>query len=293
MTFAASDTKTPAMRAGRPSVTAELVCMGRAVAHTAPPFPGFADATALRLLPERARARVARATGPKEPLGLRERIDRGYLARQSQLMAIRTRAIDDAVRAAAAPQVVILGAGLDGRAWRMPELSSAVVFEVDHPDSQREKRSRIREISLCAREVRFLAVDFTRDSLDGALAEAGHDPGRRTLWIWEGVVMYLERSDIEATLRVIEGRSARGSRLSILYSAPTWLLGVVGLVVRFLGEPFRTALTPQAARTLLDGFGFTVTEDSSLPTLGARLSSELGRASKVARHLRVLNAVRR
>jgi methyltransferase (TIGR00027 family) len=293
LTFGAPDTKTRAMRAGRPSVTAELVCMGRAVADAAPPFPGFADATALRLLSERARARVARATGPKEPLGLRERIDRGYLTRQSQLMAIRTRAIDEVVRTAAAPQVVILGAGLDGRAWRMPELAQAVVFEVDHPDSQRQKRARAGALSLAARQVRFLAVDFARDSLDGALAQAGHDPGQRTLWLWEGVVMYLDRTDIESTLRVIEGRSARGSLLSVLYAAPTWLLSVVGLVVRSLGEPFRTALTPEEARTLLDRFGFTVTSDANLPTLGSRHSAALGRASRVARHLRILTAVRR
>jgi Leucine carboxyl methyltransferase len=51
-------------------------------------------------------------------------------------------AIDDAIRTAASPQVVILGAGLDGRAWRVSELADAIVFEVDHPDSQRMKRER-------------------------------------------------------------------------------------------------------------------------------------------------------
>jgi len=280
------------MKAGRASVTAELVCMGRAVADAAPPFPGFADPTALRLLSERARERVARATGPKEPLGLRERIDRGYLTRQSQLVALRTRAIDETVRAAAARQVVILGAGLDGRAWRMPELSAAVVFEVDHPDSQREKRARTRELRLAAREVRFLAVDFERDSLDAVLAQAGHEPLVPTTWIWEGVVMYLERAAIESTLRVVERRSALGSHLSLTYAAPTWLLKVVGAVVRYLGEPFRTAFTPAQARALLARHGFTVTADAGLAALGSRISAELGRASKVASHLRVLTAER-
>jgi methyltransferase (TIGR00027 family) len=281
------------MKTGRPSLTAELVCMGRAVAHLAPPVPGFADPTAFQLLPAPARARVVRATGPRKPLGLRARIDRGYLTRQSQMNALRTLAIDATLRAAAAPQVVILGAGLDGRAWRMPELSRAVVFEVDHPDSQREKRARTRELALVAREVRFLAVDFTRDSLAAALAEAGHDPTQPTTWIWEGVVMYLERADIRATLRVIDQRSAPGSWLSILYASPTWLMNVVGVIVRYLGEPFRSAFTAEEARALLAEHGFLVTEDQALPALGSRVSRELGRATRVAKHLRVLAAERR
>jgi methyltransferase (TIGR00027 family) len=267
--------------------------MGRAVANVVPPVPGFADPTAFRLLPERARARVARATGPRQPLGLRERVDRGYLTRQSQLMALRTLAIDATVRTAGAPQVVILGAGLDGRAWRMPELSRAIVFEVDHPDSQREKRARARELTLVAREVRFLAVDFARDSLDAALAKAGHDPTQPTTWIWEGVVMYLEHADIVATLRVIQQRSVPGSHLSILYASPTWFMKVVGLIVRYLGEPFRSAFSPEQVRLLLAEHGFHVTDDHAFPALGSRISPALARASKVASHLRILAAERR
>jgi hypothetical protein len=48
---------------------------------------------------------------------------------------------DGAIRTAAYPHVVILGAGLDGRAWRMSELADAIIFEVDHPDSQRKSVS--------------------------------------------------------------------------------------------------------------------------------------------------------
>lgn len=98
------------------------------------------------------------------------------------LMIARTVAIDDAIRASAAPQVVILGAGLDGRAWRMSELSDATVFEVDHPDSQREKRARAAQLAPIAREIRFVPVDFARDDLEAALAAGGHDPMQRLSW---------------------------------------------------------------------------------------------------------------
>jgi len=266
--------------------------MGRSVAHLAPPFPGFSDPTASVLLPESGRARVARAVAPTPPKGLRANVDRGYLRRQSALMALRTAAIDDAVREAAAPQVVILGAGLDGRAWRMPELATSIVFEVDHPDSQRDKRERIGALTPTAREVRFLAVDFARDSLDAALEQAGQVVTERTMWVWEGVVMYLTPENVEATLRVIARRSAPGSRLSITYAAPARVLQLIGLVVRLIGEPFRSAYTREAMAALLVRTGFRVLGDDSIPELGAQRSPTLGEAAKVAPHLRIVTAER-
>src|SRR4029450_2904655 len=97
--------------------------------------------------------------------GLRARMRRSYFETQAKMMAARTVVIDDAIRAAASPQLVILGAGLDGRAWRMPELARVSVFEVDHPDSQRDKRARVSSLEQCAREVRFVPVDFEHGNL--------------------------------------------------------------------------------------------------------------------------------
>lgn len=269
-----------------------MVCMGRAVAHLAPPFAGFSDPTASLLLPERAQARVALAGAPTRPRGLRANVDRSYLRRHSALMALRTAAIDEVVRSAAAPQVVILGAGLDGRAWRLPELAGSVVFEVDHPDSQRNKRAHLGSLAPTAREIRFLAVDFARDSLDAALAQAGHDPAERTMWVWEGVVMYLTPENVEATLGVIARRSAPGSRLSISYMAPAPIMRIVGLVVRLLGEPFRSVFTREAMAALLARCGFRVLRDDSISELGVQRSTALGEAAKVAPHFRIAAAER-
>ena len=277
------------MKAGRASQTAELVCMGRAVAHARASVPGFEDATALPLLPAELQARVARALGAAEPAGWRAKLERGYLRRQSTITALRTLAIDRAVREATATSV-ILGAGLDGRAWRLPELAGALVFEVDHPDSQADKRARVAALAQRAREVRFLPVDFARDSLADALSRAGHDAAERTLWIWEGVVMYLTPAEVEATLTVIAARSAPGSRLCILYHAPHWMLKLVGLVVRRVGEPLRSAFRPAQMRALLAHHGFRVVHDGSVHELGLAVSAELGRAAKVGAHLRLVTA---
>ena len=87
----------------------------------------FSDPTVLALLPDDARARVERFRAGAAPKGLRARIEHTYIDKLSKVMVARTVAIDDAVREASSPQLVILGAGLDGRAWRMPELGGTTV----------------------------------------------------------------------------------------------------------------------------------------------------------------------
>jgi methyltransferase (TIGR00027 family) len=280
------------MREGQASQTAVMVAMGRAVAHLEARVPGFSDPTALALLPAEARARVERYRDGPPPKTMRGQFARKFFERRSQMMAVRTIAIDRAVRESDAPQVVILGAGLDGRAWRMPELHEAVVYEVDHPDTQREKMARAASLQRVAREIHFVAVDFTRDRLDEKLAAAGHDPTRPTTWIWEGVVMYLTKAEVEATLQIVARRSAPRSRLIIAYAAPALILPVVRMLVRRVGEPFRSVHTAAAMKALLTAHGFATTRDDDLPGLARTISEPAWRATRGLRHLRVVVAER-
>lgn len=281
------------MKPGQASQTAVLVCMARAMAHGRTSVATFADSTALALLPDDARARVERYRLGGAPESRQERIRRTFLDKRTDMMVARTVAIDQVVRVAASPQLVILGAGLDGRAWRMPELNDTVVFEVDHPDSQRDKEARTTKLAPAAREIRFVPVDFERQDLDAALAAAGHDPTQATTWIWEGVVMYLERAAVESTLAVVERRSAASSCLTIAYVAPSALRWLVGVVVRRLGEPIQSVFTPGEIRALLTRYGFHVSSDEDISTIGHALSPGLGRATRAMRHLRIVTAERR
>lgn len=267
--------------------------MGRALAHGATSESRFADPTAFTLLPDDERTRVERFRRGEKPKRLLARLGYAYLERQSKVMVARTVAIDEAVRAAAAPQLVILGAGLDGRAWRMPELKQATVFEVDHPDSQRDKLARAAALTKAAADVRFVPVDFTRDDLDRALAASGHDPARATTWIWEGVVMYLTTAAIEATLAVIERRSAAGSRLIVLYHTPAIMRGVIGLITRRVGEPFLSYSTAEEMRALLARYGFSVTGDKGMSEIGLTMCAEIAQATRFAKHLRIAIADRK
>jgi methyltransferase (TIGR00027 family) len=267
--------------------------MGRALAHARATVARFSDATALALLPADRREEALRAIAEAPPRTLRERIGRRVLSRLARMMIARTIEIDDAVRSASPTvhsQLVILGAGLDGRAWRMPELRDTVVFEVDHPDTQREKRPRSASLERLAREVRFVSVDFARDSLDAALAAAGHDAAAPTTWIWEGVVMYLTPDEIQATLAVVARRSAPGSVLSVAYHTSAPYRFLVAIWVRRVGEPLRSKFTREEMRALLLRHGFSVCRDVSIAEIGASLSADLGAALKRMQHLRLATA---
>jgi methyltransferase (TIGR00027 family) len=275
------------MRPGLESQTAVMVAAGRAAAHGRTSVTAFSDPTALSLLPADARQRVERYREGVPPRGFRERMQRAFLEGRSTMMVPRTVAIDQALRGAASPQLVILGAGLDGRAWRMPELADVAVFEVDHPDSQRRKRERAASLEPATRALHFVPVDFTRDRLGDALAAAGHDTSQPTTWLWEGVVMYLERADIEATLDVVKARSAPGSKLVILYIAPSLVRKAVGLALRLVGEPFRSVFSAEQMRHLLSDFGFSVLQDDDLSIIARRLGAD---SSKWLEDLRLVSA---
>ena len=184
----------------------------------------------------------------------------------ADMIALRTSTIDAAVRAAVAggtAQLVILGAGLDGRAWRMSELAGVHVFEVDHPATQAYKRRHVDALPRAIADVTFVPVDFEHDVLDAALARAGHDATRLTCWIWEGVVMYLTRDAMRSTLATIASRSTEGSTLVVNYHTER-RRGLAALILRFLGEPHRSEWTPEEMAGDLNGAGFHVVEDAGV-----------------------------
>jgi methyltransferase (TIGR00027 family) len=265
--------------------TAALVCAGRAAAHGRTPAPAFDDPTAAVLLPDEWRDRVAAyraATAPPDGVGARTAFV--MLRTTEALMVPRTVAIDDAIRAMRPRQVVNLGAGLDGRPWRLAELADAVVLEVDHPASQAAKRQRAAALTPCAREIRFVAVDFTRDDLGARLAEEGHDPAVPTLWISEGVVSYLTAAQIVATFATAGARSAPGSVVALSYLSPSLgsRLGRIALraILRrgggdvFEHEPHRSALRPDAVRALLARHGFAGEDDRDLVTIARAIGAD-------------------
>jgi O-methyltransferase involved in polyketide biosynthesis len=103
--------------------------------------------------------------------------------------------------------------------------------------------------------------------------------------------MYLTPPEVEATLRVVAARSAPGSQLVIVYIGPGgWILPLVGLVVRRLGEPFRSRYSASEMRALLARHGFEVRRDESLPASAARVAPAIEKSSRRVQHMRTVIA---
>lgn len=131
-------------------------------------------------------------------------------------LAARTRFVDDQVVAAIAAglrQIVIVGAGYDDRALRFR--SPAVrFFELDHPDTQADKRRRVSEIGADMTYLTFAPIDFRSDDVGDALDSVGHDPGRASLFICEGLLVYLDQSTIVTLLAALRSRATADSTLA-------------------------------------------------------------------------------
>ena len=236
--------------------------MGRALAHARHSVRGFDDPLALTLLPDDYRAAVERRLRHAWPASRREMALALVGMATERLMGPRTVEIDDGLRALRPGfQLVVLGAGLDARAYRMRELAGSVVFEIDHPASQAFKRRATEGLRPCCRELHHVPVDFEREKLGDALTGAGHDPRVPTAWVFEGVITYLTPADVEASLDVIAARSAPGSRLLATYNESGVLRWLVSRVTKPSGEPVKAAYAPSAMRALLEARGFTVTSD--------------------------------
>ena len=134
-----------------------------------------------------------------------------------RLNDVRTRFIDDRLQEslrAGAVQVVILGAGLDSRAYRLrAPLEKARVIEIDTPATQEMKKRRVHDIfGAPPPNVTYAPADIDREKLADILRKAGFRPSERTFFIWEGGSMHHAERVVLEVLRAI-AQSAPGSRM--------------------------------------------------------------------------------
>lgn len=142
----------------------------------------------------------------------------GRLSGLANSIAARVRYFDDTVAAAAGEdfeQLVIMGAGYDTRAYRIDELKRTVrVFEIDHPGTQQAKKEKIMDIfGGLPDHVVYVPVDFETQELGGRLLECGYSPMMQTLFVMEGLLMYLSPETVDELLLYIVRNSGRGSAI--------------------------------------------------------------------------------
>jgi methyltransferase (TIGR00027 family) len=137
--------------------------------------------------------------------------------RAAEGMAVRTRFFDrlftDAVDAGVR-QAVILAAGLDARAYRLPWPQGAVVYELDQPEVIEFKTKTLAEVGAePTADRRAIAIDL-REDWPKALLDNGFDKGQPTAWIAEGLLIYLPPEAQDRLFDSITDLSAPGSRLA-------------------------------------------------------------------------------
>ena len=170
-------------------------------------------------------------------------------------------------------QCVILGAGFDTRAYGEP-LRRVTFFEIDTPRTQTVKREMLGKAGLDSNRAMFVPADFEKDDWFRQLVAAGFDPASPALFLWEGVMVYLDKAAVQATFEKI-ARTARGSAVAFDYFT-TDPLESKGLYWRFAraatqasGEPLKFGIdsTPPSRDRLeefLRPFGLTLAEQRTL-----------------------------
>jgi methyltransferase (TIGR00027 family) len=157
-------------------------------------------------------------------------------------------------------QLVILGAGFDTRAHRLPPGSRVGCFEVDTPKTQAFKREMLVKAGLDSARVAYVAADFEEGDWFEKLAEAGFEPDIPSFFLWESVTMYLERETVESTLRKIAGTAA-GSVVAFDYFSAELVesrspfMRYAKAVLRATGESLKCGIdTPPPVRPRLEAW---------------------------------------
>jgi methyltransferase (TIGR00027 family) len=242
------------MRAGHPSLAARWVAAQRLRLERTRPSTPDGDIEAEHRLYR------AIAGGVNVPVG------------RASALAQRTKVIDAEVARALGSgtnQIVLLGAGGDGRALRFAG-GATRWFEIDLPQAQADKRGRLDALGIVSAGTRHLALDLLSDDVGAALQAAGHDADAPSLFVSEGVFDALTLEATAATCTALRARAAPGSVLVATFTVEPPASGAVralrsgaALVRRATADARRNEFRPSDPQKLLVVTGWHVTHSES------------------------------
>ncbi|MCG7853311.1 MAG: SAM-dependent methyltransferase [Methanosarcinaceae archaeon] len=279
------------MRSGKASWTSEITAVFRATESIRPAQVSlFHDKYAANFLRPSFRLILKNRLLAKFILWLM--IDRRFPGATDTVVS-RIRFVDDCLKGCikeGVKQLVILGAGYDARAYRFSELKDKLVFEVDHPNTQRLKKAKITKIFGCLpSHVKFVPVDFEKDKLISKLVEAGYRRDLKTLFIWEGVCKYLTPNAVNELLSVVSGNSCKGSSIVFDYLFQSMVDRSSGskLAEKALdfqakkGEPFIFGLPEKNPEHLIMSRGFSSVKNFTAAKIKSMYFSGMARAKNL------------
>jgi methyltransferase (TIGR00027 family) len=187
-----------------------------------------------------------------------------YLLRKKYIAEVAAEALARGVR-----QVAVIAAGFDSLTYQLHRQFPEVLFvEIDHPATQSVKRAVLESRGSVGPNVAFLTVDLSATPLAEAMkSEPRWNPAAPTLWIAEGLLMYLDESDVVSIMNTISapGNSAsefvftfmctRGGHVA--FQRRSWL---ISRLVRWGGEPFRWGIAADALPAFTEACGLRTLE---------------------------------
>ena len=211
----------------------------------------------------------------------------------------RTRFIDDLIEKSATEgveQYVILGAGYDSRAHRLELPSSLKIFEVDQPEVQDRKRSKIPKELPNSENVTYVTVDFAHQSLTERLLNSGFDRTKSTVFTLEGVTQYISKEAFNSTMKEMSRLCQKTSSIfalsfvnELLNKNPEDCFGrgylnpekkanlIKKLSAKAAGEPWISFYSTEEIEGLLSENGYSIKENVTLEDLNSLYFGPVGR----------------
>jgi methyltransferase (TIGR00027 family) len=184
-------------------------------------------------------------------------------------------------------QLVVLDAGFDTRAYRLPAGARVRCFEVDKPKTQEFKREMLKKAGVDTTRVTYVTADFLEEDWFEKLVDAGFEPDKPSFFLWESVTMYLDREAVESTLRKISGTAAGGGVAFDYFSAEiiearSFFMRYIRAVIDVTGEPWRFGIdnTPpvrERVAEFLEFCGLSLEEQRNFGPETARKRAMAGR----------------
>jgi len=169
-----------------------------------------------------------------------------------------------------AKQLVILGAGFDTRAYRFAEqCSGCKIIELDIASTQNRKKECLQSAGIAIpKNLTFASINFNLESLPDVLRQAGYNNEVKTVFLWEGVSMYLQRPAVEATLQFVGAcknpesllvfdyiATIADSEVDNYYGVKTWR----ETWARYRqAEPFKFTIDDSQIASYLEGMGLSI-----------------------------------
>lgn len=255
------------------SATAEGMALIRAAESVKPEGERICyDPYAIRFIRPETLALV-HGQGPEKARETQAAFEWAFPGHRNSLMT-RVRFFDDTVQKEIAdgmPQIVMVGAGFDSRAYRIDGIRNARVFEVDQKETQTIKKGYVTQIfGSLPSHVTYLPFDLRDGSLLKALGSVGFDCTKRALFVMEGLIYYLPPPLARSLLADIAGGAAPGSSILFDYFPKSMVEGThpspvaqnIRRHVASIGEPFLFGIPDDGGvNTFLGEFGFQNTRN--------------------------------